>query len=111
LTGTQGVMIPKANERHLMLKEEVVEAVKIGQFHVWSIETIEQGVELLTGMPAGTADKNGRFPKGTLYHQVAQALRKMYGRMHTEEEKQGAKHKKSAVKHKGGKPGGKEDEY
>jgi lon-related putative ATP-dependent protease len=111
LTGTQGVMIPKANERHLMLKEEVVEAVKKGQFHVWSIETIEQGVELLTGMPAGTADKNGRFPKGTLYHQVAQALRKMYGRMHSDDEKQGAKHKKGAAKRKRGKPGGKQDEY
>jgi predicted ATP-dependent protease len=111
LTGTQGVMIPKANERHLMLKEEVLEAVKKGQFHVWSIETIEQGIELLTGMPAGEPDKNGRFPKGTVYHQVAQALRKMFSRMHRDEEKQDAKHKKGAAKQKGGKPGRKQDEY
>lgn len=111
LTGTQGVMIPKANERHLMLKEEVLEAVKKGQFHVWSIETIEQGIELLTGMPAGEPDKNGRFPKGTVYHQVAQALRKMFSRMHRDEEKQDAKHKKSAAKQKVGKPGRKQDEY
>jgi predicted ATP-dependent protease len=77
LTGRQGVMIPKANERNLMLKEEVVEAVRSGQFHIWSIETIEQGIEILTGLPAGVRGKNRRFPKGTLYQLVDQRLRKI----------------------------------
>lgn len=111
LTGQQGVLIPKANERHLMLRQEVVEAVKKGQFHIWSIETIEQGIEILTGMSAGTADKNGRFPKGTVYHQVAQALRKMYRRMHAGDDKQEGKHTKAAAKKKGNRPGRKQDEY
>ncbi|RII25687.1 MAG: ATP-dependent protease [Geobacter sp.] len=77
LTGQQGVMIPKANERHLMLKEEVVTAVKEGLFHIWSVETIEQGIEILTGMPAGKRGKNKKFAKGTLYYLVDEQLRKM----------------------------------
>jgi len=91
LTGEQGVLIPKSNERHLMLKEEVVEAIAAGRFHVWSIETIEQGIELLTGVPAGQADKNGRFRKDTVFHAVDQALKKMHDRMHAEEGDKGKK--------------------
>ena len=86
LTGKQGVMIPKTNERHLMLKEEVVEAIAAGTFHLWSIETIEQGIEILTGVQAGAAGKNGTFPKGTVFYQVAQTLKKMHTRMHNEDE-------------------------
>jgi lon-related putative ATP-dependent protease len=85
LNGLQGVVIPKTNERHLMLKEEVVEAINAGRFHVWSIETIEQGIEILTGVVAGVADKHGRFPKGTVFYQVNMALKKMHDRMHAEE--------------------------
>lgn len=77
LTGTQGVMIPKVNERHLMLNNEVVAAVKAGKFHIWSVETIEEGIEILTGMRAGARGKNGKFPKGTLYHLVDERLRTM----------------------------------
>jgi predicted ATP-dependent protease len=84
LTGEQGVLIPKTNERHLMLKEEVVEAIQAGLFHVWSIETIEQGIEILTGIPAGGPSKNAAFVKGTVFYQVDQALKKMYDRMHVE---------------------------
>lgn len=91
LTGEQGVLIPKSNERHLMLKEEVVEAIAAGRFHVWSIETIEQGIELLTGVPAGQADKNGRFRKDTVFHAVDQTLKKMHDRMHAEEGDKGKK--------------------
>ena len=86
LTGEQGVMIPKTNERHLMLKEEVVEAIAAGKFRLWSIETIEQGIEILTGVPAGVAGKSGSFPKGTVFYQVAQTLKKMHTRMHDEDE-------------------------
>ena len=97
LTGTQGVLIPKTNERHLMLKEEVVEAISSGQFHLWSIETIEQGIEILTGMQAGTPDKDGRFPKGTLYYQVAQTLQKMHKQMHADDDQGKAAPRKKKV--------------
>jgi predicted ATP-dependent protease len=63
LNGRQGVMIPKVNERHLMLRDDVVAAVAAGQFHIWSVETIEQGIEILTGMGAGTRARNGTFPQ------------------------------------------------
>lgn len=85
LTGAQGVVIPKTNERHLMLKEEVVEAIAGGQFHLWSIETIEEGIEILTGVQAGVAGKTGAYPKGTVFYQVAQTLKKMHTRMHDED--------------------------
>jgi predicted ATP-dependent protease len=99
LTGEQGVMIPKTNERHLMLKEEVVEAIAAGQFHLWSIETIEEGIEILTGVQAGVAGKNGSFPKGTVFYQVAQTLKKMHARMHEDNEdgSKAAGHKKARI--------------
>ncbi|MFZ4855865.1 MAG: Lon protease family protein [Desulfuromonadaceae bacterium] len=77
LTGKQGVMIPKSNERHLMLHEDVIEAVTAGQFHVWSVETIEQGIEILTGVKAGQRGKNGAFPKGSVYQLVDARLQAM----------------------------------
>lgn len=77
LTGEQGVMIPKANERHLMLHEDVVQAVTAGQFHIWSVATIEQGIEVLTGRAAGRRDKNRKFPKGSIYQLVDARLQAM----------------------------------
>lgn len=96
LTGSQGVLIPKSNERHLMLKEEVVEAVSNGMFHVWSIENVAQGIEILTGIQAGIRGKNGRFPKGSVFQRVEQALKKMHDRMHEDDDK-AVKTKKKAV--------------
>lgn len=87
LTGKQGVIIPKSNERHLMLKEELMEAISNGLFHIWSVESIEQGIEILTGVPAGVADKRGNFPKGTVFHKVSRVLRKMHQQMHADEPK------------------------
>jgi lon-related putative ATP-dependent protease len=66
LTGEQGVMIPRSNERHLMLNDEVVAAVRDGRFHIWSVETIDQGIEILTGVPAGEKQPDGSFPEGTI---------------------------------------------
>ena len=66
LTGSQGVMIPAANVEHLMLREEVVEAVKAGKFAVYPVETIDQGIELLTGKPAGEPDAEGVYPEGSI---------------------------------------------
>ncbi len=74
LTGNQGVVIPKANVPDLMLKTEVVEAVREGRFHVWSVASIEEGIELLTGKKAGKRRKDGSYPKGSIYALVDQRL-------------------------------------
>ncbi len=74
LTGGQGVIIPASNVRHLMLRHDVVEAVARGEFHVYPIETVNQGLELLSGMPAGSRDQSGKYPEGTLNHLVEQQL-------------------------------------
>ena len=97
LTGHQGVMIPKANERHLMLNDEVMEAVAAGQFHVWSVETIEQGIEILTGMKAGERDKHGGFPKKTVFHLVDKRLAEMAERMQEQEGKRTRKPRKTVA--------------
>ncbi|NNE07015.1 MAG: AAA family ATPase [Gemmatimonadetes bacterium] len=75
LTGKQGVMIPAANVADLMLHDEVVEAVRKKKFRVYAIERIEQGIEILTGVSAGTRRKNGRFPKNTVFGAVEERLR------------------------------------
>lgn len=74
LSGRQGVMIPKANVRNLMLKREVVQAVEEGRFSIWAVETIEQGIEILTGTPAGTPDSKGNFAPDTLFGKVQKQL-------------------------------------
>lgn len=65
-TGEQGVMIPAANLKDLMLREEVLEAVTAGRFHVWAVTTVDEGIALLTGIPAGDRDKDGTYPAGTV---------------------------------------------
>jgi lon-related putative ATP-dependent protease len=74
LTGEQGVLIPASNVAHLMLKERVVQAVREGRFHIWPVETVEQGIEVLTGVPAGTR-REGGYETGTVYAQVDARLR------------------------------------
>ncbi|MCM2358236.1 MAG: AAA family ATPase [Geobacteraceae bacterium] len=81
LTGEQGVLIPQSNVRHLMLRDEVVEAVRSGQFHIWSVETIDQGIEILTGVPAGERLAEGAYPEGTINWLVDKKLREMVERM------------------------------
>lgn len=75
LTGEQGVMIPATNVRHLMLKPEVVDAVREGKFHVWAIDTVDEGIELLTGVPAGDQKSDGTYPEGTVHYLVDKRLR------------------------------------
>jgi lon-related putative ATP-dependent protease len=67
LTGTQGVIIPKQNVQHLMLDAEIVEAVEKGKFHIYPVSTIEEGIELLTGIPAGTLNDEGQYSEGTIF--------------------------------------------
>lgn len=77
LNGEQGVLIPQSNVKHLMLRQDVVDAVAEGKFHVYSVETVDQGIEILTGVPAGEADAEGNFPEGTINAKVQQRLLEM----------------------------------
>ncbi|MBM3250443.1 MAG: ATP-dependent protease [Candidatus Omnitrophica bacterium] len=75
MTGTQGVIIPKENVKHLMLKDEVIEAVAQGKFHVYSVETIDEGIEILTGVEAGKLSPDGSYPKDTVNYRVNEKLK------------------------------------
>lgn len=77
LTGEQGVMIPHQNEKNLMLSPEVIEAVEAGQFHIYSVHTIDEGIEVLMDMKAGERTRNGRFEKGSLYNLVDKRLEEL----------------------------------
>lgn len=66
LAGDQGVLIPASNVKHLMLRHDVVEAVEAGQFQIYAVETVDQGIELLTGLPAGEPDEAGDYPEGSV---------------------------------------------
>lgn len=74
LTGRQGVLIPESNARHLMLREDVVEAVGHGRFHVHAVGTVDEGMALLTGREAGARGEDGRFPPGSVNAAVEAAL-------------------------------------
>jgi predicted ATP-dependent protease len=75
LNGRQGVLIPKANVKHLMLREDVVEAAAQGRFHLYPVATIDQGIELLTGIRAGTPNRRGLYPPGSINRRVVDRLR------------------------------------
>lgn len=74
LTGTQGVLIPHQNVKNLMLRDDVVEAIREGMFHIYAVKTIDEGLEVLTGVPAGEADDTGAYPEGTVNYLVAKRL-------------------------------------
>jgi predicted ATP-dependent protease len=74
LTGSQGVIIPKSNLVHLMLREDVVAAVKRKRFHVYAVETIDEGMEILTGLPAGARGKDNLFAEGSINARVEDRL-------------------------------------
>ena len=74
--GEQGVIIPKQNVRNLHLSDEIIETVKKGKFHIYAVSTIDEGIEILTGVPAGTKDRNGNFPLGTINYLAHEKLKK-----------------------------------
>lgn len=76
LTGKQGVLIPHQNVENLMLRDDVIEAVKRGKFHIYQVKTIEEGIELLTGLPAGSRKEKGEYQENTVYGRVAKKLRR-----------------------------------
>jgi lon-related putative ATP-dependent protease len=75
LTGDQGVLIPESNIRNLMLKEEIIAAVRDGKFHIYPVKTIDQGIEILTGKSAGERDAAGGYPEGSVNWAVEKRLR------------------------------------
>jgi lon-related putative ATP-dependent protease len=77
LTGKQGVVVPKSNVKNLMLKEEVVAAIKDHRFHIYPVGTIEEGIEVLTGIKAGTKTPDGTYPEGTINYLVQKRLAEM----------------------------------
>ncbi len=90
LDGTQGVIIPRRNLKDLMLNEEVVEAVKQKKFSIWAVDTIDEGIEILTGYKAGKYE-NGKWESGTVYEKVYQKLKELYEITKFEESKRKAK--------------------
>jgi ATP-dependent Lon protease len=102
LTGKQGVMIPHLNVDDLMLRKDVVEAVKDGKFHVYPVKTIDQGVEILTGFEAGEESGDGRFKEGTVNGLVDKKLRELGTKIKEFEAGEGGT--KEGKKKKKGKP-------
>ena len=83
LDGSHGVMIPVQNVDNLQLSDEIIQAVKDKKFHIYSVSTIEEGIEILTGVPAGKKDKDGHFPAGTINYLVYEKLKK-YAKINNE---------------------------
>jgi lon-related putative ATP-dependent protease len=77
LTGRQGVMIPESNINDLMLRKDVVDAVKGGKFHIYPVKTIDEGIEILTDVQAGERGKDGAYPKGSINDQVDKKLKSL----------------------------------
>jgi predicted ATP-dependent protease len=88
LTGDQGVIIPSANTRHLMLRQDVIDAVAEGNFHIFPVSTIDEGIALLTGREAGEPDEDGVYPEGTVNRAVADRLAEMVETLKAEEEEE-----------------------
>jgi ATP-dependent Lon protease len=102
LTGKQGVMIPHLNVDDLMLRKEVVEAVKEQKFHIYPVKTIDQGIEILTGVRAGEGEGDGRFKEGTVNDLVDKKLRELGSKI--KEFEGGGEGAKEEKKKKKGKP-------
>ena len=88
ITGEQGVIVPHQNVRNLMLRDDVAEAVREGRFHIYAVRTIDEGIEILTGVPAGVLQPDGTYPPGTVSQlvdsrlsELADSLRGFYAEM------------------------------
>jgi predicted ATP-dependent protease len=94
-------MIPESNVKDLMLRKDVVEAVKQGKFHVYPVKTVDQGIEILTGKEAGQMDGQGKYPKGTVNALVNEKLQQLaVGLKDFGEEKKQEKKPKGATRKK-----------
>jgi ATP-dependent Lon protease len=81
LTGTQGVLIPQSNVKNLMLREDVVEAVRAGQFHIYPVSTIDEGIAILTGKEVGQRNALGEYPENTVSFAVQNRLKDLAGKV------------------------------
>ena len=93
-TGEQGVLIPHTNVKNLMLREEIVEAIREGKFHIWPVRAIDEGIEILTGKPVGELDADGMYPEESVNRAVEDRLAEMADRLREfgeKEEKMGEK--------------------
>ncbi len=81
LSGDQGVMIPHKNLKNLMLQQEVVDAVREGKFHIYAVSTIDEGIEVLTGVEAGERKEDGTYPEGTINYKVDKQLKDMAAKL------------------------------
>lgn len=106
LTGEQGVLIPAQNVCHLMLRQEVVDAVREGRFHIWAVSGIDEAMELLTGLPAGEPDEKGEIPPGSVNFLVAVQLAELARMRQSIGGREGRLHRrrKPAIKHHPPKP-------
>jgi predicted ATP-dependent protease len=87
LTGEQGVILPRRNVGDLMLRNKVVNAVAEGKFHVWGISSVEDGIEILSGTPAGVRDEDGDFPEGTVFRAAEDKLLVYLDALHGREDR------------------------
>ena len=87
-------MIPKANEKNLLLSENVVNAVKAGKFHIWSVDTVEDGIEILTGTKCGIRHKDGSYTAESVFDKVRQQLVQFAESTHQFRKKLGSSTKK-----------------
>lgn len=92
LTGDQGVIIPRANVKNLVLRDEVLEAIEEGKFHIWTVDEVDEALELMTDKKAGKMDKSGNYPRGTVNYYVVEALKRAHEM--AEEKKRGRRAKK-----------------
>jgi lon-related putative ATP-dependent protease len=94
LTGDQGVIIPQLNVKNLMLKKEVVDAVQAHQFHIYSVATVNEALEILTGLPAGERKEDGSYPEGTVSFLVDKRLKEMSKKLKSDDRGEEKKEKK-----------------
>jgi len=90
LTGDQGVLIPKANIKHLMLKNEVIDAITNGEFHIYPVAHISEGIEILTGLEAGELDESGNYPDDSIFGKAKKRLESYVQRSFALKEKYGS---------------------
>ncbi|HSQ65309.1 MAG TPA: AAA family ATPase [Polyangiaceae bacterium] len=88
LTGRQGVMLPRSNVQHLVLREDVAEAIAADRFHLYAVDNVASGIELLTGVPAGERDPSGHFPASSVFARVERRLIEIAERLREAESKQ-----------------------
>jgi len=93
LTGDQGVIIPRSNVKNLMLKKEVVNAVKDGKFRIYAVNNAQEAIELLTGAPAGERGPDGAYPEGSVNFLVDKRLKEMAKKQKAEDKGEGEKKK------------------